>query len=78
MYPERKNAAFSEENIERAIAGNLAEIEAGIRPAFIPRPKSQPYRPHPKYKGFLALYYGCARSFGNGSIHIASGDRIDD
>ena len=57
MYPERKNAAFSEENIERAIAGNLAEIEAGIRPAFLPRPKPQPYRPHPKYKGFLALYY---------------------
>ena len=57
MYPERKNAAFSEENIERAIAGNLAEIEAGTRPAFIPRPKAQPYRPHPKYKGFLALYY---------------------
>ncbi len=57
MYPERKNAAFSEENIERAIAGNLAEIEAGIRPAFIQRPKPQPYRPHPKYKGFLALYY---------------------
>ena len=57
MYPERKNAAFSEENIERTIAGNLAEIEAGTRPAFIPRPKPQPYRPHPKYKGFLALYY---------------------
>ena len=57
MYPERKNAAFSEENIERAIAGNLTEIEAGIRPAFIQRPKPQPYRPHPKYKGFLALYY---------------------
>ena len=57
MYPERKNAAYSEENIERAIAGNLAEIEAGIRPAFVPRPKPQPYRPHPKYKGFLALYY---------------------
>ena len=57
MYPERKNAAFSEENIERAIAGNLAEIEAGTRPAFLPRPKPQPYRPHPKYKGFLALYY---------------------
>ena len=67
MYPERKNAAYSEENIERAIAGNLAEIEAGIRPAFLPRPKPQPYRPHPKYMGFLALYYGCARSFGNGS-----------
>ncbi len=57
MYPERKNAAYSEENIERAIAGNLAEIEAGSRPAFIPRQKPQPYRPHPKYKGFLALYY---------------------
>lgn len=57
MYPERKNAAFSEENIERTIAGNLAEIEAGTRPAFLPHPKSQPYRPHPKYKGFLALYY---------------------
>ena len=57
MYPERKNAAYSEENIERTIAGNLAEIEAGIRPAFLPRPKPQPYRPHPKYKGFLALYY---------------------
>ena len=37
--------------------GNLAEIEAGTRPAFLPRPKPQPYRPHPKYKGFLALYY---------------------
>ena len=57
IYPERKNAAFSEENIERTIAGNLAEIEAGIRPAFLPRPKPQPYRPHPKHKGFLALYY---------------------
>ena len=31
MYPERKNAAYSEENIELAIAGNLAEIEAGTR-----------------------------------------------
>ena len=57
MCPERRNPAFSEERIERAIAGNLAEIEAGIKPAFIPRPKLQPYRPHPKYTGFLALYY---------------------
>ena len=40
MYPERKNAAYSEENIERAIAGNLAEIEAGSRPAFIPAPET--------------------------------------
>ena len=57
MYPERRNAAFTEENIERAIYGNLAQIEAGTRPAVLPRPKPQPYRPHPKYKGFLALYY---------------------
>ena len=45
------------EAIECAIAGNLAEIEAGTRPAFVPRPKPQPYRPHSQYKGFLALYY---------------------
>ncbi|MGN1027195.1 MAG: hypothetical protein ACI4P4_12420, partial [Faecousia sp.] len=51
MYPERRNAAFSEESIERAIAGNLEQIEAGIKPAFAPRPKPQPYRPHPKYTG---------------------------
>ena len=57
MYPERRNAAFTEENIERAIYGNLAQIEAGTRPAVLLRPKPQPYRPHPKYKGFLALYY---------------------
>ena len=57
MCPERRSPAFSEERIERAIAGNLAEIEAGIKPAFIPRQKPQPYRPHPKYTGFLALYY---------------------
>ncbi len=57
MYPERKNTAFTEENIERAIYGNLAQIEAGTKPAVNPRPKPQPYRPHPKYKGFLALYY---------------------
>ena len=57
MYPERRNAAFTEENIERAIYGNLAQIEAGTRPAVLPRPKPQPYRPHPKYKGFFALYY---------------------
>ena len=57
MCPERRSPAFSEERIEHAIAGNLAEIEAGIKPAFIPRQKPQPYRPHPKYTGFLALYY---------------------
>ena len=57
MYPERKKTAYSEENIERTIAGNLEQIEAGIKPVFMPKPKPQPYRPHPKYTGFLALYY---------------------
>ena len=57
MCPERRNPAFSEERIEQAILGNLEQIEAGRKPAFTPKPKPQPYRPHPKYKGFLALYY---------------------
>ena len=57
LYPERRNSAFSEENIEQTIMGNLERIEAGMKPAFVPRPKPQPYKPHPKYKGFLALYY---------------------
>ena len=57
ICPGRRNPAFSEERIEQAILGNLEQIEAGIKPVFLPRPKPQPYRPHPKYTGFLALYY---------------------
>lgn len=57
VCPERRNPAFSEERIEQAILGNLGQIEAGRKPAFTPKPKPQPYRPHPKYTGFLALYY---------------------
>ena len=57
MCPERRNPDFSEERIEQAILGNLEQIEAGRKPAFTPKPKPQPYRPHPKYTGFLALYY---------------------
>ena len=57
MCPERRNPAFSEERIEQSILGNLEQIEAGRKPAFTPRPKPQPYCPHPKYTGFLALYY---------------------
>ena len=57
MYPERRNPDFSEERIEQAILGNLEQIEAGRKPAFTPRPKPQPYRPHPKHTGFLALYF---------------------
>ena len=59
MYPERKNSRYSEEGIREAIAGNLMDIEAGLKPAYILR---QPYVPYKrtakvKYKGFMALYY---------------------
>ena len=57
MCPERRNPDFSEERIEQAILGNLEQIEAGRKPVFTPKPKLQPYHPHPKYTGFLALYY---------------------
>ena len=57
MCPERRNPDFSEERIEQAILGNLEQIEAGRKPAFTPRPKPPSYRPHPKYTGFLALYF---------------------
>ena len=56
MYPERKDRRFSEDGIRAAIAGNLEAIEEGKRPAVISRTRYQPYRKHPKYTGFLALY----------------------
>lgn len=56
MYPGRRDPLFTEDGIRAAIQGNLAEIEAGHRPAVIQRPKYRPYRKHPKYTGFLALY----------------------
>ena len=56
MYPGRRDPLFTEDGIRAAIQGNLAEIESGNRPAVIQRPKYRPYRKHPKYTGFLALY----------------------
>ena len=56
MYPERKDQRYSEEGIRSAITGNLLEITAGRKPAVVYRPAYQPYKKHPKYKGFLALY----------------------
>ena len=47
---------FTEEGIRAAILGNLSAIEAGRRPAVPNRTAYRPYTPHPKYKGFLALY----------------------
>lgn len=56
MIPGRKNPLFTEDGIRAAILGNLEEIEAGRRPAVIPRPRYQPYKKHPKYTGLMALY----------------------
>jgi len=56
QYPGRRDSLFTEDGIRAAIQGNLAEIEAGNRPAIIQRPQYRPYRKHPKYTGFLALY----------------------
>ena len=56
QYPGRRNTLFTENGIRAAIQGNLAEIEAGSRPAVLSRPKYRPYLAHPKYTGFLALY----------------------
>ena len=56
MIPGRTNPLFTEEGIRSAIRGSLEEIEAGLRPAVIHRPRYHPYQPHSKYTGFLALY----------------------
>ena len=56
MIPGRKNPLFTEDGIRAAIGGNLDAIAAGTRPAIIYRPRYQPYRRHPKYTGFMALY----------------------
>ena len=56
MYPGRKNPLFTEDGIRAAIQSGLEDIEAGRRRAVIYRPPFQPYKKHPKYTGFMALY----------------------
>ena len=56
MCPGRKNPLFTEDNILAAIQNNLDDIEAGLKAAVAYRPIYEPYRKHPKYTGFLALY----------------------
>ncbi len=56
MIPGRKNPLFTEEGIMAAIQGNLAAIEAGNRPARVYHTPYRPFKQHPKYTGFLALY----------------------
>ncbi len=56
MIPGQKNPLFTEDGILAAIQGNLSAIEAGRRPPSSFRAPYQPYKKHPKYTGFLALY----------------------
>ena len=55
-YPGRENSLFIEAGIEAAIQGNLENIIAGKKPAFVNRPRFEPYKCPLKYSGFLALY----------------------
>ena len=57
MYPGRRNPLFTEAGIKAAIEGNMAEIDAGRKPAQVYRPRYRPPRQKIKYKGFVALYY---------------------
>ena len=56
MIPGRKNPLFTEEGIIAAIQGNLAAIEIGQRPARVYHTPYRPFKQHPKYTGFMALY----------------------
>lgn len=68
--PGRRDPLFTEEGICAAIQGNLEAIEAGLRPVFVPRPQFIPYKKHPKYTGFLALYVHYLYLLGKIDQHI--------
>ena len=55
MVPERKNPRYSETGIQAAIAGSMLEGIPQVSPNQYRR-TYRPYKKHPKYKGFLALY----------------------
>lgn len=57
MYPERKNPQYSEDGIRAAIDSNMDAIFMGKQLAIVHREPYKPYKKHPKYTGFLALYY---------------------
>ena len=57
MYPERKNPQYSENGIRAVIDGNIDAIFMGKQLAVVHREPYKPYKKHPKYTGFLALYY---------------------
>ena len=57
MYPERKNPQYSEDGIRSTISSNLDAIFMGKQLTVTRREPYKPYKKHPKYTGFLALYY---------------------
>ena len=57
MYPERKNPQYSEDGIRATIDGNMDAIFTGKQLTVVQRQPYKPYKKHPKYTGFLALYY---------------------
>ena len=57
MYPERRDKQYSEDGIRSAINGNMDAIFLGQQLTVIRRIPYKPYKKHPKYTGFLALYY---------------------
>ena len=57
MYPERKNPQYSEDGIRAAIDSNMDAIFTGKQLTVVHRQPYKPYKKHPKYTGFLALYY---------------------
>lgn len=65
MVPGRKNPLFTEDGIRAAIEGNLDAIAAGLKPVLPYRAPYRPYRKHPEYKGFLALYIHYLYLLGN-------------
>ena len=56
-YPERKNPQYSEDGIRATIDGNMDAIFMGKQLAVVHRQPYKPYKKHPKYTRFLALYY---------------------
>ena len=57
MYPERRDKQYSEDGIRAAINGNLDAIFMDQQLTVVHRTPYKPYKKHPKYTGFLALYY---------------------
>lgn len=53
--PGRRDPLFTEKGIRNRIAGNMEEITTGLKPA-LPGRRYVPFKRHPKYTGFMALY----------------------